>query len=187
MGGAALAEAEARRRGSSVAGEDALNNRRASGVRNGYSKHPSSVSPRLGMPRRPSEQLAREENGRRSSESFYDNGRASPIPSHVCSTSTKPPSFSRKASEHLNLERRGSYSDATHSSMQRQRESSLSRRGKHICDTKISRMNIPFRIRSGLRAAPRVLRVQQLAEAGIKLWRRIGEEGILGAEDVRGH
>merc|ERR1719420_1508778 len=87
MGGAALAD----RRGSSVATEDPSLNRRASenrlGIRNGngYTKHPSSVSPRLGMPRR--------------------------------------------QSEHLNLERRGSYSDATHSSMARQRENSLSRRG----------------------------------------------------------
>jgi len=61
-------------------------------------------------------------------ESFYDNGRASPIPNHVCNSTAKPPSFSRKASEHLNLERRGSYSDPTHSSIAR-RESSLSRRG----------------------------------------------------------
>jgi len=128
MGGAALAD----RRGSSVATEDPSLNRRASenrlGIRNGngYTKHPSSVSPRLGMPRRQSEHLT--ENGRRSSESFHDNGRASPIPSHVCN-SNKPPSFSRKQSEHLNLERRGSYSDATHSSMARQRENSLSRRG----------------------------------------------------------
>ena len=128
MGGAALAD----RRGSSAAPDEGMLNRRASenrmGLRNGngYTKHPSSVSPRLGMPRRQSEHLT--ENGRRSSESFYDNGRASPIPNHVCN-SNKPPSFSRKQSEHLNLERRGSYSDATHASMQRQRESSLSRRG----------------------------------------------------------
>merc|ERR1712012_844766 len=119
------------RRGSSVANEDALLNRRASENRmrngNGYSKHPSSVSPRPGMsPRRPSEQWSGD--GRRSSESFYENGRASPIPNHVCNnSSSKPPSFSRKASEHLNLERRGSYSDATHAS--RQRESSIGRRG----------------------------------------------------------
>jgi len=129
MGGAALAD----RRGSSAAPDEGILNRRASENRlglkngNGYTKHPSSVSPRLGMQRRrESEQLM--ENGRRSSESFYDNNRASPIPSHVCN-SHKPPSFSRKQSEHLNLERRGSYSDATHSSMQRQRENSLSRRG----------------------------------------------------------
>merc|ERR1712012_668482 len=128
MGGSALAN---ERRGSSVANEDALLNRRASENRmrngNGYSKHPSSVSPRPGMsPRRPSEQWSGD--GRRSSESFYENGRASPIPNHVCNnSSSKPPSFSRKASEHLNLERRGSYSDATHAS--RQRESSIGRRG----------------------------------------------------------
>ena len=129
MGGAALAE----RRGSSAAPEESLS-RRASENKmgagrpagNGYNKHPSSVSPRLGMPRRQSEQLI--DNGRRSSESYYDNGRASPIPQHVCSNN-KPPSFSRKASDHYNMERRGSYSDATHASIQRQRENSATRRG----------------------------------------------------------
>ena len=135
MGGAALA-AEQGWRGSSVAADpDLALNRRASenrlGLRNGsngHPKHPSTASPRLGTARRQSE---RSENGRRSSESYHDNGRgASPIPSHVCSSgSSKPPSFSRKASEHLNLERRGSYSDATHASMQRTRENSLGRRG----------------------------------------------------------
>ena len=130
MGGAALAEVQAMgRRGSSVAAEEGRLNRRSSenrmaarnGNGNGYNK-----SPRI-MPRRQSESV-RDENGRRSSESFYDNGRASPIPNHVCNSTAKPPSFSRKASEHMNLERRGSYSDPTHSSIAR-RESSLSRRG----------------------------------------------------------
>ena len=132
MGGAALAEAQSAasgRRGSSVAAEEARLNRRSSENRmmarngNGYNK-----SPRI-LPRRQSESIRDAENGRRSSESFYDNGRgASPIPNHVCNSTAKPPSFSRKASEHLNLERRGSYSDPTHSSIAR-RESSLSRRG----------------------------------------------------------
>lgn len=127
MGGGALAE----RRGSSAAPDDHSLVRRTSenklgvgrNTGNGYNKHPSSVSPRLGMPRRQSEQL---DSGRRSSESYYDNGRASPIPQHVCSNN-KPPSFSRKASDHYNMERRGSYSDATHAS--RQRENSATRRG----------------------------------------------------------
>ena len=127
MGGAALSE----RRGSSAAPEDSVG-RRASDARlagrnggNGYSKHPSSVSPRLGLGRRQSDQ--RVDNGRRSSESYYEAGRASPLPHHVCNN-TKPPSFSRKPSD-FNLERRGSYSDATHASLQRQRESSATRRG----------------------------------------------------------
>jgi len=130
MGGGALAE----RRGSSAAPDDHSLGRRTSenklgvgrNTGNGYTKHPSSVSPRLGMPRRQSEQLV--DSGRRSSESYYDNGRASPIPQHVCSNN-KPPSFSRKASDHYNMERRGSYSDATHASIQRQRENSATRRG----------------------------------------------------------
>ena len=126
MGGAALAE----RRGSSAAPEDYSVGRRASDNRlagrngNGVSKHPSaSVSPRLGLGRRQSDQLA--DGGRRSSESYYEAGRASPLPHHVCNN-TKPPSFSRKPSD-FNLERRGSYSDATHASLQRQRESSAGR------------------------------------------------------------
>ena len=45
---------------------------------------------------------------------------------HVCNN-TKPPSFSRRQSEQL-MERRGSYSDATHSSIAK-RENSLTRRG----------------------------------------------------------
>ena len=131
MGGAALAE----RRGSSAAPEDFSGGRRASDNRlaagrngNGYSKHPpaSSVSPRLGLGRRQSDQLA--DGGRRSSESYYEAGRASPLPGHLCNNTNKPPSFSRKPSD-LNLERRGSYSDATHASLQRQRESSATRRG----------------------------------------------------------
>jgi len=122
MGGGVLTD----RRGSS-ANEDQILNRRASenrlGIRNGK---PQAISPRLGMPRRQSEHYI--ENGRRSSESVHDNGRASPInPNHVCNN-TKPPSFSRKQSEHLNMERRGSYSDATHSSIAK-RDSSLTRRG----------------------------------------------------------
>ena len=128
MGGAALAE----RRGSSAAPEDYSVGRRASDNRlagrngNGVSKHPSSsVSPRLGLGRRQSDQLV--DGGRRSSESYYEAGRASPLAQHVCNN-TKPPSFSRKPSD-FNLERRGSYSDATHASLQRQRESSATRRG----------------------------------------------------------
>lgn len=123
MGGGVLAD----RRGSS-ANEDQILNRRASENRLGINRNgkPAPISPRLGMPRRQSENLI--ENGRRSSESVYDNGRASPInPNHVCNN-TKPPSFSRKQSEHLNMERRGSYSDATHSSLAK-RDSSLTRRG----------------------------------------------------------
>ena len=140
MGGAALAE----RRGSSAAPEDfsagRREGRRASDNRlagaagrngNGYSKHPassvsSSVSPRLGLGRRQSDHLV--DGGRRSSESYYEGGRASPLPGHVCNNTNKPPSFSRKPSD-FNLERRGSYSDATHASLQRQRESSAGRRG----------------------------------------------------------
>jgi len=123
MGGGVLAD----RRGSS-ANEDQMLNRRASENRLGINRNgkPQPISPRLGMPRRQSENLI--ENGRRSSESVHDNGRASPInPNHVCNN-TKPPSFSRKQSEHLNMERRGSYSDATHSSLAK-RDSSLGRRG----------------------------------------------------------
>jgi len=123
MGGGVLAD----RRGSS-ANEDQILNRRASENRLGINRNgkPQPISPRLGMPRRQSENLI--ENGRRSSESVHDNGRASPInPNHVCNN-TKPPSFSRKQSEHLNMERRGSYSDATHSSLAK-RDSSLGRRG----------------------------------------------------------
>lgn len=123
MGGGVLAD----RRGS-TANEEQMLNRRASENRLGINRNgkPQAISPRLGMPRRQSENHI--ENGRRSSESVYDNGRASPIhPNHVCNN-TKPPSFSRKQSEHLNMERRGSYSDATHSSMAK-REHSLTRRG----------------------------------------------------------
>jgi len=121
MGGGVLAD----RRGSS-ANEDQILNRRASENRLGINRNgkPQPISPRLGMPRRQSENLI--ENGRRSSESVQDNGRASPL-NHVCNN-TKPPSFSRKQSEHLNMERRGSYSDATHSSLAK-RDSSLGRRG----------------------------------------------------------
>lgn len=120
MGGGVLAD----RRGSS-ANEDQILNRRASENRLGINRNgkPQAISPRLGMPRRQSENLI--ENGRRSSERVHDNGRASP--NHVCNN-TKPPSFSRKQSEHLNMERRGSYSDATHSSLAK-RDSSLTRRG----------------------------------------------------------
>merc|ERR1711936_1506012 len=123
MGGGVLTD----RRGSS-ANEEQMLNRRASENRLGINRNgkPQAISPRLGMPRRQSENII--ENGRRSSESMYDNGRASPIhPNHTCNN-TKPPSFSRKQSEHLNMERRGSYSDATHSSLAK-RESSLTRRG----------------------------------------------------------
>merc|ERR1712123_221828 len=123
MGGGILTD----RRGS-TANEDQMLNRRASENRLGINRNgkPQAISPRLGMPRRQSENVI--ENGRRSSESMYDNGRASPIhPNHVCNN-TKPPSFSRKQSEHLNMERRGSYSDATHSSIAK-RDSSLTRRG----------------------------------------------------------
>lgn len=113
------------RRGS-LASEDAALNRRASENRLGLGRNGSraqAVSPRLGAPRRQSENHM--ENGRRSSESQQENGRASPL-NHVCSN-TKPPSFSRRQSEQL-MERRGSYSDATHSSLAK-RENSLTRRG----------------------------------------------------------
>jgi len=122
MGGGALTDS---RRGSLANEEQALN-RRASENRLGISRNGSrtqAVSPRLGVPRRQSENQM--ENGRRSSESQNENGRASPL-NHVCHNS-KPPSFSRRQSEQL-MERRGSYSDATHSSLAK-RENSLTRRG----------------------------------------------------------
>jgi len=122
MGGGSLTDS---RRGSLANEEQALN-RRASENRLGISRNGSrtqAVSPRLGVPRRQSENQM--ENGRRSSESQNENGRASPL-NHVCHNS-KPPSFSRRQSEQL-MERRGSYSDATHSSLAK-RENSLTRRG----------------------------------------------------------
>ena len=122
MGGGVLTDS---RRGS-LANEEQAMNRRASENRLGVARNgsrPQVVSPRLGMPRRQSENFM--ENGRRSSESQNDNGRASPL-NHVCNN-TKPPTFSRKQSEQL-MERRGSYSDATHSSIAK-RDSSLTRRG----------------------------------------------------------
>lgn len=122
MGGGVLTDS---RRGSLANEEQALN-RRASENRLGISRNGSrtqAVSPRLGVPRRQSDNQM--ENGRRSSESQNENGRASPL-NHVCHNS-KPPSFSRRQSEQL-MERRGSYSDATHSSLAK-RENSLTRRG----------------------------------------------------------
>jgi hypothetical protein len=123
MGGGILTDS---RRGSLANEEQALN-RRASENRLGVARTGSRsqvVSPRLGMPRRQSENHI--ENGRRSSESQNnENGRASPI-NHVCHNQ-KPPSFSRRQSEQV-MERRGSYSDATHSSLAK-RENSLTRRG----------------------------------------------------------
>merc|ERR1711963_1077997 len=122
MGGGALTDS---RRGS-LANEEQSLNRRASENRLGFSRNGSrsqAVSPRPGVPRRQSENQM--ENGRRSSESQNENGRASPL-NHICHNS-KPPSFSRRQSEQL-MERRGSYSDATHSSLAK-RENSLTRRG----------------------------------------------------------
>jgi len=123
MGGGVLTDS---RRGS-LAGEDSILNRRSSENRLGVSRNqgrPQAVSPRLGMARRQSDNYMENGDTRRSSES-QDNGRSSPH-NHSCHQA-KPPTFSRRQSEAL-MERRGSYSDATHSSLAK-REPSLTRRG----------------------------------------------------------
>jgi len=157
-------------------------NRRTSENRLGVNRPngglPKPVSPRMGggLPRRMSEREFMETNGRRSSERITENGgRASPANSY-----NKPPSYSRKPSEHFDMGRRGSYCDPTHSSLAK-REGSLTRRGSGAgferngydsLPRRTSGVNLERRGSSARRQSedvdPAELQRRRLSEAGLR-------------------